>query len=72
MTQLLVRDLPEETVAGLRRMAAQHGRSVAEELREILNAAARAGQAFALPEPLDLKGRKARKSLSEVLLEGRR
>jgi len=40
MAQVLVRDLPEETVARLKEKAAQAGRSLEAELREILNLAA--------------------------------
>ncbi len=40
MAQVLVRDLPEETVARLKERAAQAGRSLEAELREILNQAA--------------------------------
>ncbi len=40
MAQVLVRDLPEETVARLKEKAAEAGRSLEAELREILNQAA--------------------------------
>ena len=40
MAQVLVRDLPEETVARLKERAAEAGRSLEAELREILNLAA--------------------------------
>ena len=40
MAQVLVRDLPEETVARLKAKAAEAGRSLEAELRDILNAAA--------------------------------
>ena len=42
MAQVLVRDLPEETVARLKSKAAEAGRSLEAELREILNLAAQA------------------------------
>lgn len=71
MSNVLVRDLPDETVMSLKRLAEAHGRSMAEELRAILNAAAQAGRRFELPEPRTLKGRKGR-SVAEVLLEDRR
>ena len=40
MAQVLVRDLPEETVARLKSKAAEVGRSLEAELRDILNRAA--------------------------------
>ena len=40
MAQVLVRDLPDETVARLKRRAAEAGRSLEAELRHILNTAA--------------------------------
>jgi plasmid stability protein len=40
MAQVLVRDLPEETVARLKSRAAEAGRSLETELRDILNRAA--------------------------------
>lgn len=40
MAQVLVRDLPDETVARLKEKAAEAGRSLEAELREILNLAA--------------------------------
>jgi antitoxin FitA len=40
MAQVLVRDLPEETVARLKEQAAEAGRSLEAELRDILNRAA--------------------------------
>jgi antitoxin FitA len=40
MAQVLVRDLPDETVARLKERAAEAGRSLEAELREILNQAA--------------------------------
>jgi len=36
MAQLIVRNLEEEVKNGLRRRASQHGRSVEEEVRDIL------------------------------------
>lgn len=40
MAQVLVRDLPDDTVARLKAKAAEAGRSLEAELREILNLAA--------------------------------
>ena len=40
MAQVLVRDLPDETVTRLKERAADAGRSLEAELREILNQAA--------------------------------
>ena len=42
MGQLLVRNLSEATIAGVKRLAADHGRSVEAEHRAILDAAAAA------------------------------
>lgn len=44
MAQVIVRNLDEEIVAALKRKAALHGRSLEQELREILSAAARLGR----------------------------
>lgn len=40
MPALHIRDVPEETVAAIKRRAARHGRSVQQELREVLEKAA--------------------------------
>jgi plasmid stability protein len=51
MAQLVVRNLEEDVKARLRRRAARHGRSMEEEVRDILRNAVRedeAGQATAL------------------------
>ena len=40
MAQVLVRDLPEETVVRLKSRVAEAGRSLEAELRDILNSAA--------------------------------
>ena len=39
MSQLVVRNLDEEVKAGLQRLAAEHGRSMEEEVRSILREA---------------------------------
>lgn len=36
MPALHIRDVPEETVAAIKRRAARHGRSVQQELRDVL------------------------------------
>ncbi len=41
MAQVIVRNLDAEVVAALKRKAALHGRSLEQELREILSSAAR-------------------------------
>jgi plasmid stability protein len=41
MAQLVVRNLEEEVKTGLRRRAARHGRSMEEEVRDILRDAAK-------------------------------
>ena len=43
MGQLLVRNLSESTITGMRRLAAEHGRSVEAEHRAILDQAVAAG-----------------------------
>jgi plasmid stability protein len=40
MDELVLRDLPETVKAGLQRRAAQHGRSLEAEVREVLHQAA--------------------------------
>jgi plasmid stability protein len=40
MPALHIRDVPEETVAAIKRRAARHGHSVQQELREVLEKAA--------------------------------
>jgi plasmid stability protein len=40
VAQLVLRDLPDEVQAGLQRRAAQHGRSLEAEVREVLQQAA--------------------------------
>ena len=40
MPALHIRDVPEETVAAIKRRAARHGHSVQQELREVLAKAA--------------------------------
>lgn len=36
MPALHIRDVPDETVAAIKRRAARHGRSVQQELRDVL------------------------------------
>lgn len=48
MSQVLVRNLDENTVVRLKAMAAQHGRSLEAEVRAILQGAARPTKAEAL------------------------
>lgn len=71
MSQVLVREVPESTVASIKRMAARNGRSMAEELRLILQQAALVERDFELPEPIVLKSRPT-KPVSARLLEDRR
>ncbi len=58
MKSLHIRDLPEDTLAGLKRRAERHRRSLQKELRLLLEEAARM-------EPTDLK-EPARLSLRKV------
>lgn len=57
MPALHIRDVPEETVAAIKRRAARHGHSVQQELREVLEKVA--------AEPVD-GGRPRRLSLRTV------
>lgn len=57
MAQVLVRDLPEETVARLKARAAAKGRSLEAELREILDRAARSDKEEALVEMRQIRAR---------------
>jgi plasmid stability protein len=55
MPALHIRDVPEETVAAIKRRAARHGRSVQQELREVLETVAAEGVAGGRPRPLSLR-----------------
>lgn len=54
MPALHIRDVPEETVAAIKRRAARHGRSVQQELREVLEAVAAQPVSGGRPRPLKL------------------
>lgn len=54
MPALHIRDVPEETVAAIKRHAARHGHSVQQELREVLARAA-AEPAGGRPRHLSLR-----------------
>lgn len=55
MPALHVRDVPEETIAAIKRRAAQHGHSVQQELREVLAKAAAEPIAGRRPRQLQLR-----------------
>lgn len=55
MPALHIRDVPEETVAAIKRRAARHGHSVQQELREVLDKAAGEPITGARPRPLSLR-----------------
>lgn len=55
MPALHIRGVPEETVAAIKRRAARRGHSVQQELREVLDKAAREPIAGARPRPLTLR-----------------
>lgn len=55
MPALHIRDVPEETVAALKRRAARHGQSVQQELREVLAKAASEPVAGPRPRRLALR-----------------
>ena len=71
MSQVLVREVPESTVAYIKRMASRNGRSMAEELRLILQQAVLVETGFELPKPIVLKTRPT-KPVSAKLLDDRR
>ncbi len=54
MTALHVRNLPESVVTALRERAARHGQSMQQEIRQILEAAAKAPPPGESPEPVRL------------------
>ncbi|MEP6814137.1 MAG: Arc family DNA-binding protein [Marmoricola sp.] len=54
MTAIHVRNLPESLVTALRERAARHGQSMQQEIRQILEAAAKAPQPRQLPDPVRL------------------
>ncbi|HVZ69209.1 MAG TPA: hypothetical protein VG891_07075 [Rhizomicrobium sp.] len=64
MAQLLVRDIPEDVVAALKRRAKRHGRSAEAEHREILRQALSSGRddflnaAFRFRRELEEEGRR--------------
>lgn len=55
MPALHIRDVPEETVAAIKRRAARHGHSVQQELRDVLERAAAEPVTGARPRRLSLK-----------------
>lgn len=55
MPALHIRDVPEDTVAALKRRAARRGHSVQQELRELLDKAAAEPVPSRLPRRLDLQ-----------------
>jgi plasmid stability protein len=55
MPALHIRDVPEETVAALKRRAARRGHSVQHELREVLEKAAAETVAGQRPRRLNLR-----------------
>jgi len=55
MPALHIRDVPEATVAAIKRQAARRGHSVQQELREVLEKAAAEPVRGARPRPLSLR-----------------
>lgn len=55
MPALHIRDVPEETVAAIKRRAVRRGHSMQQELRELLGKAAAEPVAGARPRALDLR-----------------
>jgi plasmid stability protein len=55
MPALHIRDVPEETVAAIKRRAARRGHSVQQELREVLDKAAAEPITGARPRALSLR-----------------
>ncbi|MGH9071419.1 MAG: FitA-like ribbon-helix-helix domain-containing protein [Acidimicrobiales bacterium] len=54
MTALHVRNVPESVVTALRERAVGHGQSMQQEIRQILEAAAKASPPRGAPEPVSL------------------
>lgn len=54
MPALHIRDVPEETVAAIKRRAARHGHSVQQELRDVLETVAAEPVAGGRPRRLSL------------------
>jgi len=54
MTAIHVRNLPESVVTALRERAARHGQSMQQEIRQILEVAAKASPPREPPEPVRL------------------
>ncbi|KHL16447.1 UNVERIFIED_CONTAM: hypothetical protein LK11_16130 [Mumia flava] len=55
MPALHIRDVPDETVAAIKRRAARHGHSVQQELRDVLERAAAEPVTGARPRRLRLR-----------------
>ncbi|HEX2214659.1 MAG TPA: hypothetical protein VHH12_14650 [Mycobacterium sp.] len=55
MPALHIRDVPEETVAAIKRRAARHGHSVQQELREVLESVAAEPVTGGRPRRLNLR-----------------
>jgi antitoxin FitA len=71
MAQFVVRNLEESVKARLRRRANRHGRSMEEEVRDILRNAVRAEEPAAAPLGSRLRGRFARIGLDQDIAEFR-
>ncbi len=69
MAQFIVRDLEDDVKARLKRRAAQHGRSMEEEVRHILRNAVKQGNATALRLGSRISSRFAKAGLSADLPE---
>jgi antitoxin FitA len=69
MAQLVVRNLEEGVKARLQRQANRHGRSMEEEVRDILRNAVRAEEPAAAPLGSRLRQRFARVGLDEDIAE---
>lgn len=54
MKALHVRDVPEAVVIGLRERAARHGQSMQQEIRQVLEAAAKEPAPSGVPEQVQL------------------
>ena len=69
MAQLVVRNLEEGVKARLRRRANRHGRSMEEEVRDILRNAVRAEERAAAPLGTRLRNRFARIGLDQDIVK---
>ena len=73
MAQVIVRNLDEQIVAALKQKAKRHGRSLEQELREILAGAAKPSRADALSlaDEIRASAPRQRTDSTDLIREGR-